>query len=386
MTWWENGLVKVAEFDAAGAPLRLAARLDDARELRRAVDRCESRLRHLPAGRRRPSRERRQHRRGHRHGTGSAWRAAAGRDHGERHGTAGSPPTSRRQPHDQDLERKLVRPHLLGAGQSGRADGIVGRLGKSTSTSSAAPASAAGHFDAQDARGRSEQRRARVEHRFRRGRMGDRCRGDRHDGRGLRSTCGRIPSAALRRSTSVAPTTASPDPTSAPRSRAAHFGTAGFLLHAALAPGVYDLAVFARSTIAGAFNNVADACAITVEAPPSNPRMWVDMPQQSDNLSQNIWVSGWALDLSSADTTAASDAVHVWAYPTDGSAPILVGAGDRWGEPGLTSARHSARRSYNNSGFDVHGDDAARHLYARRVRAQLGGERVQQRLRSSPSA
>jgi len=128
------------------------------------------------------------------------------------------------------------------------------------------------------------------------------------------------------------------------------FGASGFNLNATLAPGTYDLAVFARSTIAGSFNNV-QLVRVTVEAPVSVPRMWVDAPAQNDNLSQNVRISGWAVDLA-ATANSGVDAVHVWAYPTDGSAPVWVGAASVGHSRADVGAAFGASR-YNASGFNL---------------------------------
>ena len=129
------------------------------------------------------------------------------------------------------------------------------------------------------------------------------------------------------------------------------FGNSGFLLHATLPPGTYDLAVFARSTVAGAFNNM-QLVRITVEAPASAPRMWVDTPSQDQTLSRNIKVGGWAVDLG-ATTNSGVDAVHVWAYPVDGSTPIFVGAATFDQSRPDVAAAFGAR--YSNSGFNLQG-------------------------------
>jgi len=121
---------------------------------------------------------------------------------------------------------------------------------------------------------------------------------------------------------------------------------------AAIPPGTYNLAVYARSIITGTFNN-AQVVRITVEAPPSNPRMWVDYPQELSNLSENIFMAGWAIDLNAANNTGM-DAVHVWGFPQDGSAPILVGVAElgQW-RPDVGAAFGSAK--FNNSGWSVRG-------------------------------
>jgi hypothetical protein len=130
------------------------------------------------------------------------------------------------------------------------------------------------------------------------------------------------------------------------------FGSSGFQLNAIVPPGTYDLAVFAHSTIANAFNNV-QLVRVTVVAPPSIPRMWVDTPGQGFTLSQNIKVAGWACDLSAA-TNSGVDAVHVWAYPANGGAPIMVGAATvGLSRVDVGNAFGSTR--FNNSGFTLQG-------------------------------
>src|SRR5262249_54815908 len=89
-------------------------------------------------------------------------------------------------------------------------------------------------------------------------------------------------------------------------------------------PGGYTLAVYAHSTVNNSWNTPS-LVNVTVTAPPSHPMMWVDAPAQNQTLSQNIFVGGWAVDTAAASGSGV-DAVHVWAYPSDGSAPKWVGA------------------------------------------------------------
>ena len=41
-------------------------------------------------------------------------------------------------------------------------------------------------------------------------------------------------------------------------------------------------------------------------------------------LQEPFWLSGWAADLAATEG-AGIDAVHVWAYPASGRAPVFVG-------------------------------------------------------------
>ena len=55
--------------------------------------------------------------------------------------------------------------------------------------------------------------------------------------------------------------------------------------------------------------------------------MTVDLPQPDQTVSEPFALAGWALNLGpSPDHGTGVDAVHVWAYPGTGGAPIFVGA------------------------------------------------------------
>ena len=130
------------------------------------------------------------------------------------------------------------------------------------------------------------------------------------------------------------------------------FTPSGFGIALQLAPGTYDVAVFPHSTVAAAFT-APSVVRVTVEGPTSIPRMWVDTPAMNDNVSQNVRVSGWAVDLGSV-TNAGVDVVEVWANPINGSPAILVGvASVGWGRPDVGNAFGSGR--FTNSGFSVEG-------------------------------
>ncbi len=104
----------------------------------------------------------------------------------------------------------------------------------------------------------------------------------------------------------------------------AAFSSSGFsLLATGLSGGTYDLAIYARSTVTGKFD--ARLKRITVIGPVSIPRMWIDSPAPNQNTSRNLTVAGWAVDLGSS-TTSGVDAVHIYAYPAGGGAPIALGA------------------------------------------------------------
>jgi hypothetical protein len=105
----------------------------------------------------------------------------------------------------------------------------------------------------------------------------------------------------------------------------AQFASAGFSLQVRnLAAGTYDVAVFAHSTVAGAFNAVR-VVRVTVSAPASLPLMVVDAPGKGAVLPTTFIIGGWALDRGAASGPGVN-AVHVWAYPVNGAAPVFVGA------------------------------------------------------------
>ena len=129
------------------------------------------------------------------------------------------------------------------------------------------------------------------------------------------------------------------------------FTGSGFSLEATLPVGTYDLAVHARSTVSGTFNNV-QVVRVTVLPPVSIPRMWLDYPTSGVTLSQNIFVAGWAVDLGATSGTGV-DTVHVWAYPESG-APVFVGAATLGGSrPDVGAAFGSSQ--FNASGFSFQG-------------------------------
>ena len=133
---------------------------------------------------------------------------------------------------------------------------------------------------------------------------------------------------------------------------ASRFSSSGFsITAAALPPGVHDIGVYARSTITGTFNN-SQVRRVTVTAPQSIPRMAIDLPSPSQDVSQSyLRVAGWALDVGSSSGTGV-DAIHVWAYPISGDTPLFVGVASLGGErPDVATAFGAAR--YISGGFNL---------------------------------
>ncbi|MEP6593173.1 MAG: YncE family protein, partial [Acidobacteriota bacterium] len=88
-----------------------------------------------------------------------------------------------------------------------------------------------------------------------------------------------------------------------------------------LAPGAYTLTVYGHSSRTGTFS-LARQVVVRVT---SSLQMAVDTPTAGASVPGMFSVAGWALDGASA-SGAGVDAVHVWAYPTSGAAPIFAGA------------------------------------------------------------
>ena len=103
-----------------------------------------------------------------------------------------------------------------------------------------------------------------------------------------------------------------------------HFNTSGFSIQVSgLAQGTYTIVPYARSTVSGVFTPV-DEVPVTVTVVPQ-PFMSLDTPLDGATVSVPFAVGGWALDLAAPSGTGV-DAVHLWAFPTSGAAPIFLGA------------------------------------------------------------
>ena len=133
------------------------------------------------------------------------------------------------------------------------------------------------------------------------------------------------------------------------------FDTCGFTFPVqGLSPGVYELGVYARSTVTGTFNNVKFV-RITVtgpQAPVSNPQMSLDGPTAGQQVSQPFVTGGWAIDLGATSGTGV-DAIHVWAFPVVNS---VVGEGRFVDQATLNGGRPDVAAAYGsqfqNSGFN----------------------------------
>jgi len=102
----------------------------------------------------------------------------------------------------------------------------------------------------------------------------------------------------------------------------AQFANSGYQLNAGgLSPGTYTIAVFARSTVSGQFSGAATTVTVA-----STTAMAIDLPAAGSRAPAPFAVAGWALD-AAAPTGSGVDAIHAWALPLGGGAPIFLGVG-----------------------------------------------------------
>ena len=126
------------------------------------------------------------------------------------------------------------------------------------------------------------------------------------------------------------------------------FTNSGYgLVAGGLAPGSYRLVVYARSTVSGLFS--AGTRDVTVRAP-GDPAMSIDRPVNGATLTQPFAITGWAID---RDSTAGPgvDALHVWAYPAGGGAPIFLGVATGGGSRGDIGGIFGSR--FTSSGYGL---------------------------------
>jgi hypothetical protein len=112
-----------------------------------------------------------------------------------------------------------------------------------------------------------------------------------------------------------------------------------------LAPGSWRFVVSAHSAVSGALQTKS----VTVNVLASTS-MFVDSPRRGAIVTSRFTVSGWAVDLAAPSGTGV-DAVHVWAYPAAGGAPVFIGANAAWvSRPDVGAIFGSA---FTPSGFSV---------------------------------
>jgi hypothetical protein len=83
---------------------------------------------------------------------------------------------------------------------------------------------------------------------------------------------------------------------------------------------VRALEIYTHSTATNRFQ-VSQRLVVTVRG---RPRMNVDLPGNQTAVGRGFRVAGWALDLESTSGSGV-DAIHVYAYPAAGGAPLFLG-------------------------------------------------------------
>jgi hypothetical protein len=130
----------------------------------------------------------------------------------------------------------------------------------------------------------------------------------------------------------------------------AQFDNSGYALDVRNLPaGSYALIVYARQASSGSFA-AERAVSVTVTAP--RPLIFIDVPAADAIVGTSVRVAGWAIEAGAASGTGV-DAVHVWAYPSAGGAPLLVGVASYGAARPDVGAIFGSR--YTPSGFDVTG-------------------------------
>jgi hypothetical protein len=129
------------------------------------------------------------------------------------------------------------------------------------------------------------------------------------------------------------------------------FLNSGFSFNISTLPaGSYRIVLFGHSVVAGAFN-ISRSVDVTVAGSASNPAMVLDAPTNGATVSASFTVSGWAVDRGATTGTGVS-AVHVWAFPTNGSAAVFLGAATYGtSRPDVASVLGNSR--FTNSGYTL---------------------------------
>jgi bacillolysin len=129
------------------------------------------------------------------------------------------------------------------------------------------------------------------------------------------------------------------------------FSSSGFRLTVAVDPGTYTIVAFAHSTVAALFNASRAASNVRIQAPNTNPLLFIDTPGQNTTQARPFTIMGWAIDLGTAAGTGI-DTIHIWAFPVNGLPAIFVGAAQYgMSRPDIGAAFRDAR--FNNSGFSL---------------------------------
>jgi hypothetical protein len=112
--------------------------------------------------------------------------------------------------------------------------------------------------------------------------------------------------------------------------------------------GVYQINVYAHSTVTGTFS-ILRTVVVTLAEP---ALMAIDQPGYGASLGQPFTISGWAIDRS-APTGTGVDTLHVWAYPNPGSgaSPVFAGIATYGAARGDVGAIFGSR--FTSSGYSL---------------------------------
>jgi hypothetical protein len=86
----------------------------------------------------------------------------------------------------------------------------------------------------------------------------------------------------------------------------------------------------------------------------------IDLPGPSQTVTRAFSIAGWAADLG-APTGTGIDAIHVWAYPVDGTDPVFLGSAELGVARPDVAAAHGARVA--SSGYQLRVQDLAPGTY-----------------------
>jgi len=111
-----------------------------------------------------------------------------------------------------------------------------------------------------------------------------------------------------------------------------------------LAPGVYTIVVYSRSTLSGQFTAVSRAITCISRA------MSIDTPGDGASVNGPFVIAGWALDAAAASGPGV-DALHVWAFPSTGGPAFFVGVADYGIARPDVGASYGAR--FTGSGYSL---------------------------------
>jgi hypothetical protein len=81
----------------------------------------------------------------------------------------------------------------------------------------------------------------------------------------------------------------------------------------------------------------------------AGPLLVIDAPTAGETVNRSFVIGGWAIDLN--PRSGGVEAIHVWAYPTDGTAPIFLGPVTVAGKRPDVAAAYGA--SFGGSGYGL---------------------------------